>query len=160
MFRPATPSDTDRLTELFWNNLTEHPAYISHGEIQMGIAVNSSTLAEDGREKWKHYIEQKIAGTFSQVIVAENETGVFGFVVVDIEDDGDKPFGVVCDLLVAPGQRGGGTGKALLEVGIQWLEDRAITDFYLESGIGNHAAHGFFEKQGFRPISHIFKRGN
>ena len=83
-----------------------------------------------------------------------------GFVVADIEEDGDAPYGMVCDVLVKEDYRGHGTGDALLQTAIGWLRGQGVRDIYLESGKDNHAAHRFFEKRGFHHVSNIFKLDN
>ncbi|MBR4735912.1 MAG: GNAT family N-acetyltransferase, partial [Bacteroidales bacterium] len=75
----------------------------------------------------------------------------------DIEEDGDVPFGMVCDILVKEEYRGHGAGEALLQTAISWLRSRGINDIYLESGKNNHSAHRFFEKRGFSHVSEIYK---
>lgn len=77
--------------------------------------------------------------------------------MADIEEDGDLPFGMVCDVLVREECRGKGVGDALLQSAIGWLRSRGIKDIYLESGKNNHAAHRFFEKRGFTHVSEIYK---
>ena len=77
--------------------------------------------------------------------------------MADIEEDGDAPFGMVCDVLVKEGCRSQGTGAALLQTAIDWLRSRGVKDIYLESGKDNHAAHRFFEKRGFAHVSEIYK---
>jgi len=157
MYRDATINDIEKLSGIFWSNLTSNPDYISHGELQMGIASDIDTPAADGLYKWKLYITDKILGEKSSVIVYEEDNDITGFIVLEIDSDGDKPFGVICDLLVSSGSRGKGVGRILLEKGIQWLQTEQVIDFYLESGKNNHPAHDFFEKMGFKMVSYIFK---
>ncbi len=88
------------------------------------------------------------------VILDQGE--IVGFVVADIEEDGDAPYGMVYDVLVKEECRGCGAGEALLQTAIAWLRERGVSGIYLESGKNNHAAHRFFEKRGFtrpRPAS-------
>ena len=129
------------MTQLFWDTLSANPSYISHG----------------GPDKWQRYISGKITGKASRVYLYEEKNELKGFTVVEITEDGDKPFGIICDLLVEPGQRKKGIGKNLLSRSIEWLETQGISDFYLESGIQNHNAHAFFERLGFRMVSHVFR---
>ena len=92
------------------------------------------------------------------IIKAVSDEGeIVGFTVADIEEDGDAPFGMVCDVLVKEGCRSQGTGAALLQTAIDWLRSRGVKDIYLESGKDNHAAHRFFEKRGFAHVSEIYK---
>ena len=160
MIRKATAEDVPFLTDFFWTNMTERPAYISHGEFQMGVAVPAAeggTPAENGKTLWSKYVADKIAGADSTVLVFD-EGSVGGFAVLAVEKDGAAPFGVICDLLVAPEMRGRGIGDRLLAEGMRWLRERGVRDVYLESGKNNHAAHAFFEKRGFGLVSHVFAR--
>jgi GNAT superfamily N-acetyltransferase len=153
----AKAVDADRLTRIFWEHLTARPEYASHGEMQMGVADAEGRPAAGGEGKWRGYIQERIDDADrARVFVSEREGEVDGFAVVEVDEDGDQPFGVVCDLLVAPGRRGEGVGGALLEAGVAWLRGRGVSGVYLESGIDNRDAHAFFERRGFREISRVF----
>ena len=165
---PALISDADILADIFIGHITRHPEYISHGEIQMGVGEGFvkegcfiTRPAPDAREKWIKYIKAHIeADSFAEVWKAlDKQNEIVGFCVADVEEDGDAPFGVVCDVLVKEGCRGGGVGNALLETAVGWLQSREVKDIYLESGRHNHHAHRFFEKRGFVHVSEIFKLG-
>lgn len=165
----ALREDAEALADIFFSHLNASPNYISHGEMQMGVGTGrfiggalKTEVAPDGREKWMKYILTHIEDeSFAEVWKAVDSQGkIVGFCVADIEEDGDEPFGMVCDVLVSPTFRGGGAGGALLNTAISWLRGRGIKDIYLESGKDNHAAHKFFEKRGFHHISEIFKLDN
>ncbi len=154
----ATVQDAPALADIFFSHLAAHPEYISHGEMQMGVGegvirdgVLVAQTAPDGREKWMKYIQLHLENEeLARVWKAVSDQGeIVGFVVADIEDDGDAPFGMVCDVLVKEACRGCGAGEALLQTAIAWLRERGVSGIYLESGKNNHAAHRFFEKRGF-----------
>lgn len=162
----AKVQDAPALADLFFGHLAAHPEYISHGELQMGVGEGvlqggelRTRTAPDGREKWMPYILEHIENhSLAAVWKAVSDEGrIVGFVVADIEKDGNAPFGMVCDVLVREDYRGHGTGDALLQTAVGWLRERGIKDIYLESGKNNHAAHRFFEKRGFTHISEIYK---
>ena len=161
----ARRADAPALADLFLGHIAAHTEYISHGEIQMGVGegvIRDGALearpAADAREKWLRYIHAHLEdGTLAQVWKAVDEGRIVGFAVADIEEDGDFPFGMVCDVLVREECRGKGVGDALLQSAIGWLRSRGIKDIYLESGKNNHAAHRFFEKRGFTHVSEIYK---
>ena len=161
----ARRADAPALADLFLGHIAAHTEYISHGEIQMGVGegvIRDGALearpAADAREKWLRYIHAHLEdGTLAQVWKAVDEGRIVGFAVADIEEDGDVPFGMVCDVLVREECRGQGVGDALLQSAIGWLRSRGIKDIYLESGKNNHAAHRFFEKRGFTHVSEIYK---
>lgn len=162
----ALLTDAEALADIFLGHISAHTEYISHGEIQMGVGegvIRDGVLVTrptaDSREKWLKYIrlhltEEALAGVWKAV--GEDGT-IQGFVVADIAEDGDAPFGMVGDVLVKEDYRGHGAGEALLNTAIGWLRSRGIKDIYLESGKDNHAAHRFFEKRGFTHVSQIFK---
>ena len=163
---PAQLSDAPVLADIFMGHISAHTEYISHGEIQMGVGegvirdgVLQARPAPDGREKWMKYIREHISdSSFAEVWKAVSDNGeIIGFAVADIEEDGDAPFGMVCDVLVKEGCREHGAGSALLQKAIDWLRSRGVKDIYLESGKNNHAAHRFFERRGFTHVSEIYK---
>ncbi|MBQ9411006.1 MAG: GNAT family N-acetyltransferase [Bacteroidales bacterium] len=162
----ALKADAEALADFFIGHITAHPEYISHGEIQMGVGeggivdgVLVARPAPDAREKWMKYILEHIEDTsFAEVWkVVSDDGAIQGFCVADIEEDGDAPFGMVCDVLVKEDYRGHGAGEALLQTAISWLRSSGVKDIYLESGKNNHSAHRFFEKRGFTHISEIYK---
>jgi GNAT superfamily N-acetyltransferase len=155
-FRCAAQADADNLTSLFIGNLKEQPEYISHGEMQMNVGTSDGNVTPNASEIWKEYILGKIANPNAQVFVYEENGKIVGFTVIEIDDDGGKPFGVICDLFVLAQNRAKGLGSKLFDEGMSWLRGKGITDFYLESCIKNDAAHLFFEKRGFKLISHVY----
>lgn len=163
MWTKADYNDIDELVGIFWSNIENAPQYISHGEMQMGVATAPGALAPDGKEVWRRYIGKKIAGDRedvqlpSAVIVYRNNGKITAFCVLEISEDGGSPYGIICDMLVIPQMRGTGLGKELLAKAKEWFKEHGICDVYLESGLNNHSAHAFFRKYGFREVSHIFK---
>lgn len=161
MWTSATIADINELTSFFINNLVDNPQYISHGEMQMGIALAPGILSPDAITKWENYISDKIDKMVSKhksnVIVYKNEGVIDAFCVLDITNDGADDFGVICDMIVKSHLRGQGIGKQMLNMAKEWFKEMSIDSVYLESGLDNSKAHKFFEDNGFRPVSHIFK---
>ena len=56
----AKEKDIKEIADFFWNFLQKNKSYISHGEIQMGVAKNTNTLAKNGKVIWESYLENKI----------------------------------------------------------------------------------------------------
>ena len=162
---PAEFKDRETLADIFLGHISAHHEYISHGEMQMGVGEGfvledglHTRPAPDARQKWLKYIQEHLDNKETASVwkaVAEDGT-IIGFSVADIEEDGDAPFGMVCDVLVREHYRSHGAGAALLQAAIDWLRSRGIKDIYLESGKNNHAAHRFFEKRGFAHVSEIY----
>lgn len=164
--KEALTSDAEMLADLFIGYIDEHREYISHGEIQMGVGegvISEGRLqaapSRFARAKWMKYINAHLTDRdTSDVWKAVDEDGALaGFCVADIQEDGDEPFGMVCDVLVREEYRGQGVGGTLLQTAIEWLHGKGVKDIYLESGKNNHSAHRFFEKRGFCHVSEIYK---
>lgn len=157
MIVKAKVSDIGRLSALFWEHINADSSYISHSEIQMGVAVDGGTPAPEGPQKWTQYLSAMIEGESSSVFIYEQDGQARGFVVLDVNRGLGAPWGMVCDLLVDRDLRGCGIGVQLLEYGVEWLRSKGAADIYLESGIRNHSAHEFFERKGFAPVSMMFR---
>lgn len=164
--RTSNYADIELLTTTFINNLKKHPEYISHGEIQMGVGLashNADNLfvavpSPSAEKMWRKYITNKIESDTAEVFIVEDKNGaILGFSVVDIEEDGADPFGMICDVLVLPEYRRTGIGSLLLKKDFEWLHSHHIKDVYLESGKDNHAAHAYFEHHKFEHVSNIYK---
>ena len=53
---------------------------------------------------------------------------------------------------VAPGERGRGTGRMLVEAGLRRLADRGTTLCHLEVRVDNEPALALYRRLGFRPV--------
>ena len=162
----ALPEDASALADLFLGYIDEHREYISHGEIQMGVGEGmikdgrlEAAPARLARVKWLKYINSHIEDSENAHVwkAVDADGAIAGFCVADIQEDGDEPFGMVCDVLVREECRGEGVGGRLLENAVAWLQAQGVKGIYLESGKNNHAAHRFFEKRGFCHVSEIYK---
>ena len=165
VIQPVTIEDEGMLCDLFLEHITRHPEYISHGEIQMGVGVGhfdadhfTARPSSQARSFWMKYIHGNVTDSqTAAVFKAVDGTDLLGFCVVEINEDGAAPFGMICDVLVRENTRQQGVGSALLEQGIAWLRSQGIQDIYLESGLHNHAAHAYFCRRGFAKVSEIYK---
>ena len=120
MWEIATKDDIKELTKLFISNLIESPHYISHGEMQMGIAIGPGLLNENAADNWEKYIDDKIERMSNQqtanVLVYKNNGNIDAFFVADVANDGADDFGVICDMYVKKEIRGNGMGKEMINM--------------------------------------------
>lgn len=123
----------------------------------MGVATDLGILADNHREVWLAYLDRQTENPENRLYIYEKDSQVAGFVIAGIACDGAAPYGVIFDLAVDEEQRGRGIGHQLTDVVFGWLRSQGVMDCYLESGVENHSAHQFFEKIGFKTVSHIFK---
>lgn len=155
--RPYTPQDRLLLRDFFVSLIEGHKEYVSHGELQMGVASAPGVLAPDFDEVWLRYLDRQTAVSENRIVLAEEGGDLAGFVLFGVAEDGGEPYGVIFDLGVDPRFRGRHIGSALIEEALRWFRTRGIGSCYLESGVGNHSAHRFFERFGFETVSHIFR---
>ena len=155
--REYTEKDKERVVEIFTRNLETYKNYISHGELQMGLTYDGLNLVTDFKEKWTKYLERHHNNPKSFVYVCEDDATIVGFTILGIENDHDKDYGVVYDMLIVPEYRGKGAGGKILDFALELFKSKDITQCYLESGVDNHSAHAFFEKKGFEHVSNIYR---
>ena len=131
--------------------------YISHGEIQAGMT------SPDGFH-WMEGLEGRYAEDFAEpgaremLIARDSAGGIVGIGILHPELEGPVTYGVIEDMAVDPKLRSSGIGRALLERLVERARERHCDWVFLESGLGNEAAHRFFEREGFRMTSHVFAR--
>ena len=130
-------------------------AYISHGEIQTGLSLDE--------RRWSPELETLYAEDFAalddarDLLVARDRDGaIVGIAVVAWEETPRRRFAVLEDMAVDPARRSLGIGGRLLAAVKGRVRDRGVEWLFLESGVRNAGAHGFFERAGFTMISHVF----
>jgi GNAT superfamily N-acetyltransferase len=70
------------------------------------------------------------------------------------------PYALVVALVVDERFRGGGVGRALLEVTEQWARDHGLTEMRVRSNVTRERTHRFYERRGYRNVktSHTFRK--
>jgi GNAT superfamily N-acetyltransferase len=150
------------VTALFLDNLSTN--YISHSELQYGRA--------DAPGKWSKTLPETLAKDIAAAIDNTPDTahlrlatayadktllGV-AFISIDTEKATSHPFATIEDMVISPAARGQGIGRLLLDWVSTELGAEGIQRLFLESGIGNDAAHHFFEREGFQQISVVMMK--
>ncbi len=157
----GTVSRASELADFFAGNVG--PDYISHAELQGGRALSPTEWRPNLREILRAQIEPRlVAGSpgpdSKPIAAAERDGALVALAYITFAGSAPVPFAVVEDLIVSSGARGGGVGKAMLD----WIAAegrmRGIRRLFLESGITNKRAHGFFEREGFRPTSVVMMK--
>jgi GNAT superfamily N-acetyltransferase len=146
--------DDDRkagdIVEFFVRNITRE--YISHGEIQSGRAIST--------RMWSPDLSRVMSGEISSALRRESNdavavgyagNGLAAMAIVGYDDL--LSYGVLHDLVVEKTMRDSGYGGQMLDWITLRSRDRGISRLFLESGIENEAAHRFFARYGFSPIS-------
>lgn len=148
IFRKATIKDYDILAELYYESDILHYGFDSEKNKKPVKGARSRDV-----------IESFISGDQSDVMVAEMNGGVVGFVYCLVRrKEGNNVFNddvhtYIGDLGVLEAYCGMGIGKALLKQAEEWSLKRNIGRMVLEADCLNKRAIGLYEKVGYRATS-------
>lgn len=132
-------------------------AYISHGEIQAGLSSDA--------EHWQPDLATLYAEDFSaldddrDLLTAYDSMGsIVGIAVIAWAESSRRRFAVLEDMAIDPARRSTGIGTGLIEAITNRVMERGVDWLFLESGVRNLRAHVFFERAGFKMLSHVFAK--
>ncbi|HOY76586.1 MAG TPA: GNAT family N-acetyltransferase [Hyphomonadaceae bacterium] len=141
--------------KFFVANIKADPAYISHGEVQCGLSVDGVTWADDLETRFVADLAD-IDADQHLAVMRDDQGAMIAVALVQWVDTPRVKFGVIEDLAVPAQKRSSGLGQKMM----LWIEDEAAKRqcrwLFLESGKNNLRAHSFFERHGFREMSHVF----
>lgn len=129
-------------------------AYISHGELQTGLAEDPATWAPDLADLYAQDFAK--LGDERDLLIARESADIVGIAIVAWETSARRRFAVLEDMAVDPERRSAGVGQAMLREIERVVAARGIDWIFLESGLRNTRAHRFFEREGFDKLSEVF----
>ncbi|MFZ6689400.1 GNAT family N-acetyltransferase [Undibacterium sp. SXout11W] len=142
--------------------------YISHSELQGGRALAPGV--------WNPDLRQLIFDQANAILKAQGDASctakiycvylqhrLLGVAFLSLSGDTNgvfntKRFAVLEDIIISPDARGMRVGKRFLDFIIENLKVNDVHRLFLESGITNHKAHDFFEREGFQQTSVVMMR--
>ncbi len=154
--RPMTCEDVPAVAAMMEATIRRDPGYISHGELQMGIAEAPGRLSPDACRIIAEELTERIKLGDPAMLVAELDGRLAGFVSAREESQYSARYGIIADLGVDPEIRGHGVGSLLVEQAVGILKSLGVTRVFLESGVANEHAHSFFARHGFKVVSKVF----
>lgn len=137
------------------------PVYICQGELLDGRADSVSAWSKELPSSLARFFTETMgSGTAGKgerragILAVRRNEAILGFAVVEINRFPHKrPHAFLHDIVVDPQARGSGIGTALMQKLKDELLGEGIDRIFLESGIGNHRAHAFFNRHGFEQTS-------
>jgi ribosomal protein S18 acetylase RimI-like enzyme len=146
------------LIEPLWNALREH-----HSSVTPDLGAPRSR-----RESWlrrRSQYEGWLANPETFVLLAERGEEQVGYAMVQVREGSptwplSERAGEIETLSVLPGERGNGTGTALLDAVRRELLTRGITELSLHVMPTNRDAIRFYERHGFDTYALWVRTGN
>lgn len=150
--REARPRELDRLAELLVA-LLDH-----HGERAPRLAPGANAAAEA-----RALLEARRRDPEAALLVHDGPSGAAdGLCVVRALHRpplfAETARGEVESLVVLPGARGGGAGRALAEAALDWLRARGLARVEVQVAVENPGARAFWEALGFDPAMDVLAR--
>lgn len=130
-------------------------AYISHSEIQTGLSVDAEHWSPDLAGLYAGKLAA-LRGDYDLLTASDAAGAIIGIAVVVWEQSARRRFAVLEDMVIDPSRRSVGLGRTLLSAVRARVIERDVAWLFLESGVRNHRAHGFFERAGFTMVSHVY----
>lgn len=151
-------SRVKELVDFFITHKTD--AYISHGEMMSGRAIDSHHWNPD----LELILTEQLITDFNSdgnsklnILIAENENGeIVGMMVFNLINSPFKKYAILEDMLLDQSVRGQSLGSTLLEKAIHESKNWNISFILLKSGVNNHGAHNFFSRYGFKKVSESY----
>jgi len=135
--------------------ISADPAYISHGEVQTGLSLDGMTWAPDLEARLLEDMTD-MGDDRSLALARDEQDRIVAAAILYWETTPRVSFGILEDMAVDPGQRSAGLGARLSAFIDDEARRRGCRWMFLESGNNNTRAHAFFERDGYREISHTF----
>jgi ribosomal protein S18 acetylase RimI-like enzyme len=110
---------------------------------------------ERTRAGYASFLATKLDDPDAAILVAARDGDVVGYAFAAVEGYDymslRAPAGVLHDLVVDPGSRGRGSGRALADAALAYLRSRGAPRVVLSTASRNEAAQRLFTSMGFRP---------
>jgi GNAT superfamily N-acetyltransferase len=124
-----------------------HEEMRAHEELDPRFA-----LREDAEARYAVYLRDRLRDIDSAVFVAEQDGRIVGSVIASVRTQESffraRRFGYVSDLIVAPGSRRGGVGKALWERAALWFRGLGVGVVRLHVAVRSDEARAFWRNVG------------
>lgn len=151
----AKQKDIPKIISLFADAYNDN--YISHGEIQLGIANNETSLNPEGLTIKKKELETLLDSpdAFIRVAYSQSKHTIAGVAISNIISDypWSTKYGVIADIVVDSGFRRLGIGQKLVEDAERLLRMNSARDIFIEINNENVVSQSFFSKLGYKTIS-------
>lgn len=149
------PGEVPEVAAFFAGAVQGDPRYISHSEIQLGLSPDGERWIDDLAGRYAEDFADP--GPHRRIAIARAADGqLLAAGVLNMVEREQLVFGVLEDMTVSPAARSTGIGTALMAFLEAAAKESGASWCFLESGLHNERAHGFFDRNGYRTISKVF----
>jgi len=151
----TTDADRNSIVELMATTIHSQQSYISHSDYFAGRSVDGKSFVPN----LENIISAEMMSSDDNIeyAMACSKSGqIVGCVAYYFSNNGFNDYCILDDIVVLSSSRSKGTGKALFDHVLAMAKERRAKKIMLESGVDNHTAHRFFERQGFKTMSKTF----
>lgn len=148
--------DLDELGQFFSANIKADAAYISHSEYFEGYSPDAKIWVDNLEEKFTLGLGEFDDHNTDVLLIRDEALALKAAAILVWDTNGHEKYGTISDMTVGHNFRRQGLGQTLMSEIKSRALDVGAERLVLESGIGNHGAHGLFEKQGFKPLSKVY----
>ncbi len=120
-------------------------------------ALDGKALAVDDAEK---LFERICSYPDYQLYLCEHDgrlAGTFALLIMDNLGECGTPSGIVEDVVVEPGYRRRGVGRAMMEHALEICRQKGCYKMMLSSNLHRTGAHAFYESLGFEKHGYSFR---
>lgn len=153
--RDAKKTDIPEIISLFSNAYKNN--YISHGEIQLGIADSEAILNPEGLTIKRKELETLLDSSeaFIRVMYSYSNNIIAGVIIFNIVSQypWSKKYGVISDIVIDSNFRHMGLGQKLVKDAENLLKTYSIKDIFIEISNKNTISKAFFSKSGYKAVS-------
>lgn len=152
-------TDTPELAALFVRNSKNN--YISHGEIQVGRAIDEKEWIADIKAHMTTEFSEALQATPfgpSRIIGAKYDGKYIGLALLEYSEYPKGWYATLSDIVVDKQFRHFNIGETMIKWVALHLKEHNISELFAESNLLNETAHNFLNKMGFKTLSKVFRK--
>ncbi len=156
VFRKLEEAYVEEAAEIMTDALLGN--YITHVEIQMGIATGPYTPSPDAKHIIRGQLTDLLSDDDACVLMALDAGMLAGVGIGRIEEEYGHRYGDFWDVVVKPEFGRRGIGGRLIEMIHSFFGERGVGAIYLDVNPNNGAAISLYRRLGYETVTHVMRK--
>ena len=156
VFKKLEPEYVDESADIMAEALRDN--YITHVEIQMGIASGPDTPSPDAVKIIRSQLADMLSDENACVMIALDGGKLAGIGIGRIEEEYGNRYGDFWDVVVRPESGGKGIGSRLIEMIHSFFRERGVKAIYLDVNPNNSRAISLYGRLGYETVTHVMRK--